>query len=181
MLITEITKGGKNYVGYDYKTITVDKNRVSFYLDCYENFGWIADSARSQESITGIVTLALKRDRKIVNKAELTRLQRHFEDCLAKIRALETSKTQKPTIVSTAVGLVGTAFLAGSVFAVTATPPIIWLCFLLGIPGLIGWALPYFVFQRLLKIKAEELAPLIEQKRDEIDEICEKGHQLLKG
>lgn len=180
MLITEITRGGKNYVGYDYKTLTVDRSNVSFYLDCYENFGWTADNERTQEHITGMVTLALKRDRKIVNKTELTRLQRHFEDCLDKIRSLEMSKTQTPTIVSIVVGLVGTAFLAGSVFAVTATPPVVWLCVLLGIPGLTGWALAYFVFQRLLRTKTEALAPLIEQKRDEIDEICEKGHLLLK-
>lgn len=179
MLITEITRGGKSFVGYDYKTIVTDKDNASFYLDCYENFGWVADSSVGQESITGMVRLTLKRDRKIVNKMELTRLQRHFEDCLDKIRALELSKTQMPTIISIIVGLVGTAFLAGSVFAVTASPPIIWLCILLGIPGLAGWALPYFVFKRLVRKKADEFAPLIEQKRDEIDEICEKGHRLL--
>lgn len=181
MLITEITRGGKNFVGYDYKTITTDKNHVSFYLDCYENFGWVPDNATSHESVTGITRLTLKRDRKIVNKMELTRLQRHFEDCLDKIRALEVAQTQMPTIIAIIVGLVGTAFLAGSVFAITAAPPVIWLCVLLGIPGLIGWALPYFVFKWLALKKAEELAPLIEQKRDEIDEICEKGHRLLEG
>lgn len=181
MMITEITKGGKNYVGYEYKTITVAKDYVSFYLDCYENFGWIADPSQVQESVTGTVKLTLKRDRKIVNKAELTRLQQHFEDCLDKIRALELSKTQMPTMASILIGLVDTAFMAGSVFAVTNDPPIIWLCVILGILGFIGWALPYFVFQQLVRKKTDALAPLIEQKRDEIDAICEKGHGLLKG
>ncbi len=69
--------------------------------------------------------------------------------------------------------------MAGSVFAVTAEPPIIWLCVLLAIPGFLGWILPYFIYRRGVKKRIEKVAPYIEAKYEEIDEICRKGYSLL--
>ena len=148
------------------------------YLDAYENFGWIPDDSMPTGQFGGMVALKLKRDRKIINKAELTRLQQHFEACMDEITSLENSKTKMATIYSLTVGLIGTIFLAGSVFAVTAEPPIILLCVLLGIPGLIGWAVSYYLFKFFTKKRTLEVVPLIEQKYDEIHGICEKGNAL---
>jgi Flp pilus assembly protein TadB len=178
MDINEVTKSGKEYVGYDYKTITTDSEKASMYIDAYESFGWLPDESMPTRQSMATVTLKLKRDRKILNKAELTRLQQHFEACMDEIATLETTKTRTATIYSLAVGLIGTAFLAGSVFAVTHEPPMILLCVVLGIPGLIGWALPYQIYKFFLKKRTIEVTPLIEQKYDEIHEICEKGSSL---
>ena len=175
---SEITKGGKDYTGYDYKTVTTESDKVSMYMDAYKNFGWIHDASMPEKQYLGTATLKLKRDRKIMNKAELTRLQQHFEACMDEIASLENSKTKMATIYSLAVGLIGTAFLAGSVFAVTAEPPLILLCVLLGIPGLIGWAVSYYLFKFFTKKRTLEVVPLIEQKYDEIHGICEKGNAL---
>ena len=177
--MSEILKGGSNFVGYEYKEIMASSEKASMLLDGYMNFGWTPDENIQPSRILGTVSIKLKRDRKILNKAELTRLQRHFEACINEIEKLEASKTQSATIWAIVIGIIGSAFLAGSVFAVTATPSIIWLCILLGIPGLIGWALPYFVFKRQIQKNAEKITPLIEQKYDEIYEICEKGSKLL--
>jgi len=179
MNTNEITRGGKEYVGYDYKTVTVDGDKVSMYLDAYENFGWLPEHPTPARQLGAMVALKLKRDRKIINKAELTRLQQHFEACMEEIASLENSKTQTATIYSIAVGLVGTGFMAGSVFAVTNEPPMILLCIILAIPAFIGWALPYRLFQRLARKRAQEVIPLIEQKYDEVHEICEKGNALI--
>ena len=84
----------------------------------------------------------MKRDRKIINKMELTRLQRNFEAYVEEIRHLEKEKTSLPSIVAITTGIIGTAFIAGSTFAVTANPPHIVLCILLAIPGFLGWILP---------------------------------------
>jgi len=179
MSLYEVTKGGKDYIGYDYKTVIADSDKASMYLDAYENFGWIPDDSVIVKQFIGVVTLKLKRDRKILNKAELTRLQQHFEACMDDIAALEKTKIMKATMYSITVGLIGTAFLAGSVFAVTHVPPMILLCVLLGIPGLIGWALPYKLFMIFAKKRIAEITPLIDQKYDEIHEICAKGNALL--
>lgn len=178
MNYNEITKSGKDYIGYDYKTVITDSDKVSMYLDAYENFGWLPDEVIQSRQIGYTVTLKLKRDRKILNKVELTRLQQHFEACMDEIAILEKSKTKMSTVYSITLGLIGTAFLAGSVFAVTNEPPLIFLCIILGVPGLIGWAIPYYLYRFLTKKRIAEVTPLIEQKYDEIHEICEKGRAL---
>ena len=175
----EIHKDGSNFVGYEYKEILADSERASLLLDGYLNFGWTHDENIQPSRLLGRVLLKLKRDRKILNKAELTRLQRHFEACINEIDKMEASKTQSATIWAIAIGIVGAAFMAGSVFAVVATPPIIWLCIILGVPGCIGWALPYFVYKKMVSRTTDKITPLIEQKYDEIYEICEKGSKLL--
>lgn len=169
----------KDFVGYEYKEITAPTDRISLYMDCYENFGWQADGNIPAVSGMHHTTLRMKRDRKIINKMELTRLQRYFEACAREIEALEKSKTTVASVWALIVGIVGTAFMAGSTFAVTHEPPMILLCILLAIPGLIGWALPYFLYRRIAVKQTRKVQPMMEAKQDEIYEICEKGHSLL--
>lgn len=123
--------------------------------------------------------LYFRRNRNISNKAELTRLQRNFDSCIEQLEALERSKTSSPTITALITGLVGTAFMALSTFAVTAEPPNVLLCILFAVPGFIGWILPVYLYRNLVFAKKKKLEPLIEQKYDEIYEICEKGNHLL--
>mgnify|MGYP003623261028 FL=1 len=166
---------GTNYIGYEYMELNAQSERISMYLDGYLNFGWVADENVPQTKNS----IKLKRDRKIINKMELTRLQRHFEVCMDEIAALEKAKRNRATMLSILVGVVGTAFLAGSVFAVTHQPPLILFTILLGIPGIIGWVLPIILYRMVLRRDAAKMAPLIEAKYDEIYEICEKGAKLL--
>lgn len=178
-------KQQKSFVGYEYKEVIGESSHVSFLLDGYENFGWELDENLSENRI-GVnsssqkkVMLRLKRNRKIVNKMELTRLQRHFEACVKEIETLEKSKTSVATVYALVIGIIGTAFMAGSTFAVTAQPTHIILCILLAVPGFLGWIFPYFIYKRTVEKQTEKLTPLIEEKYDEIYEICEKGHKLL--
>ena len=175
----------KNFVGYEYKEIIAESSRTSFLLDGYECFGWELDEKRmnnrgsKNSSYPKKEVLYLKRNRKIINKMELTRLQRNFEACVKEIETLEKSKTSVATIYALVVGIIGTAFMAGSVFAVTAQPPYIILSILLAIPAFVGWIIPYFLYRRVTRKQTQKLTPLIDQKYDEIYEICEKGNKLL--
>lgn len=169
----------RNFIGYEYKEVTVPSGQASFYLDCYENFGWQPDENLAPASGPHLTKLCLKRNRKILNKMELTRLQRHFEACASEIETLEKSKTSEAGAAALSVGLIGTAFMAGSVFAVVQEPPIIWLCILLAIPGFGGWIAPYFLYRRILGEKTKKIDLLIEARMEEIYQVCEKGHSLL--
>lgn len=176
----------KEFVGYEYKEVHTDKSRESFLLDGYENFGWELDGNIIEDSAENInpmkhdkVILHLKRNRKIINKMELTRLQRNFESCVREIEMLEKSKTSAATVYALIIAIVGTAFMAGATFAVTTQPPNVTWCILLAIPGFIGWILPYFVYRKVMGKQIEKVTPLIEDKYDEIYEICEKGNRLL--
>lgn len=185
MNMDETGKQQKNYVGYEYKEVAADSSMASFLLDGYISFGWEMDEnlpeyhKTDRVSYQNKVVLRLKRNRKMINKMELTRLQRNFEACVSEIEALEKSKTSAATIYTLILGMIGTAFIAGSTFAVTAQPPHIILCILLAIPGFSGWILPYFLYRSIVKKQTDRLMPLIEKKYDEIYEICEKGNKLL--
>lgn len=83
----------KSFIGYEYMEITVDTNLASMYLDCYENFGWVGEKELSDRKKPHRVIIRMKRDRKIMNKMELTRLQRNFEACAIDMGRLEKAKT----------------------------------------------------------------------------------------
>ena len=168
-----------NYVGYEYTEIITTQEKSSIYLDGYMNFGWELDENVAPSRGFGKVSIKLKRDRKIMHKVELTRLQRYFDACLNEIDVAEQSKTQSATIWALLIGLIGTAFMAGSVFAITAAPPRVVLCIVLAIPAFIGWLLPYFVYNKVVQRRTKIIKELIEQKYDEIYEICEKANKLI--
>ncbi|MDR0884991.1 MAG: hypothetical protein LBN22_01265 [Clostridiales Family XIII bacterium] len=124
-------------------------------------------------------TMKFKRDRKIRNKPELTQLQRRLDSIASEINFLELSKITGGATVGYIVGVIGTAFMAGSVFAVTSATPNIALCIVLGIPGLAAWVLSYLLFRRISGAKMAQVTPVIDKKYDEIYEVCEKANHLL--
>ena len=164
--------------GFDYLKVTVEEDLLSQYIDSYEKFGWNMDENLPIEKARGKATLHMKRNRHIVNKVELTRLQQHYEACMEEICTLEASKNSMPAMVSLVFVLVGCGFIAGSVFAITATPPVIWLTVLLAIPGFILWAIAYFSYKPTKRRRTQKVMPLIETKYDEAYEVCEKAFRL---
>ena len=179
------------YVGYEYREISVPRKYASLCLDSYPCFGWEEDPNQGRPgrrrgpeipAAPGpkeMETLCFRRARSISGKAELTRLQRNFDSCIAELRALERSKTTRAAAAALTAGVLGTAFMAGSTFAAVSTPPVVWLTILLAIPGFLGWILPYFLYRAMVRWKAAQIEPLMEQKYDEINEICERGSRLL--
>ncbi len=165
------------YIPYEYMEIPAGTERTAFLLDCYESLGWMTEKRLG--TVTEGGNLLLRRERKILNKMELTRLQNHLESCFREIDILEASKTTKAMISSLTVGIIGTAFMAGSVFAVTANPPIIWLCVLFGIPAFVLWALAPLLYKKMAAKRTAAVNELIAKKYEEIYEICEKGSKLL--
>lgn len=167
------------FVGYEYKSINVKRSMVSLYTDGYENFGWKLESTENERGnlTMDTVTMKFKRDRKICNKAELTRLQRKFDACVSEILSLEASKNIKASVIAYTIGIIGTAFMAGSVFAVTSN--LAALCIILAVPAFIGWGLSYFSFCKIKKKRSIEVNPIIDKKYDELYTVCEKANSLL--
>ena len=175
--MSEIMKNREMFVGYEYKEVTVNRDMEGVYADAYPNFGWIPDGNEPSAISISATRLKFKRDRKIRNKAELTRLQRQFESNAREVEKLEQSKTTKASIAAFTVGLIGTAFMAGSVFAFLADK--FALCVVLAVPAFVGWVLPYLSFNRLRAKRSDAVSPLIDQHFDAIYEVCEKAHALL--
>ena len=97
------------FESFDYTKVTVAENQMSQYMDGYEHFGWKVDSNVPIEKGIGKVTIHLKRSRAVLNKMELTRLQRHFEACMSEIAALENSTESFAMIAALTSGISGCA------------------------------------------------------------------------
>lgn len=181
--MNEMIRKGKGFTAYEYREVLVPERLSSLYADCYPCFGWEDDEnpvpGRGERSKPGYVKMRFKRDRRITNRAELTRLQRNFDGCIDQLEALEKAKTSAPFIIALTIGLIGTVFMALATFAVTAETPHVLFCVIFAIPGFAGWILPYFVYRHMVQGKKRKLGPLIEQKYEEIYAICEKGNHLL--
>lgn len=175
--MSEVTKGN-GFVGYEYKNSTVSRSMESVYADGYVNFGWTLEDTTTSLQNVGSVNLKLKRDRKIRNKAELSRLQRQFEVCANEIESLERSKAAGASVAAFTIGIIGTAFMAGSVFSYLGG--ILSLSILLAVPGFIGWIIPYFCFVNIRRRRTHKVSPLIDKKYDELYEVCEKANTLLE-
>lgn len=175
--MSEPVNSGTNFVGYEYRDITVDRDMESMYADGYQNFGWTLDNTSTPLPGLNSVTMKFKRDRKVRNKAELTRLQRQFDACINEIIGMEKSKKSTASIAAVTIGLIGTAFMAGAVFSFTGG--IIPLCIVLAIPAFVCWVLPYFLYNTIFAKKTAKVAPLIDNKYDEIYEVCERANNLL--
>ena len=172
---------GGGFVGFEYKDITVSRSMGSVYADGYANFGWtldeMDDSCDTQDAKS--VRMKFKRDRTVVNKAELTRLQRQFEASAEEITSLERGKATTATIAACSVGVAGAAFIGGSL--ISYLNGVLPLCIVLAVPGLLGWAISPLLYSKIKHDKTAKLTPLIEQKYDEIYATCEKANGLLHG
>ena len=176
--MSEITKNSENFVGYEYRDVYTTRDMEGVYADGYPNFGWKLEGCTPPTPGFSTVNLKFKRDRKIRNKAELSRLQRQFEQGVAEIGNLERSRNTSAFTTALTVGLIGTALLAGATFAFIYAE-MIPLMIVLAIPGFIGWFLPYKLYKGIAAKKSTTVAPLIDKQYDAIYDVCERAHTLL--
>ena len=170
-----MNENNNNFVGYEYTTVAVKDGLESMVVDGYTNFGW---KPEGRDTTLGIFTsgLKFKRDRKIRNKAELSRLQREFDNHIKEIENLEDSKTSGAQIAALVIGVLGTVCMAGAMFSFLAE--MIPLMIVLAVPAFIGWILPYFIYNSVRRKRATKVSALIETQYDSIYEICEKASGL---
>ena len=176
--MNEILEQRPGFTAYEYTEVTIQRKLESVYTDSYPNFGWQLEGSSTPLQGNTLVALRFKRNRKLRNKLELSRLQRQFDSGLHEIKSLERSRVFLAAAVAYLVGVIGTAFIAGSVFCFLAghTLPSV----ILAIPGFMGWVAPYLLYRSISKRKSEEVTPLIDQKYDEIYAVCEKASHLVQ-
>ena len=193
----------KQYIGYEYKTVTVRAEIESLWVDSQRSFGWelekkekaiikhvwgplrvmlaplaLLPGSQCDKLIVDResdkkVVLTFKRDKKIENKEKLNRLESGFERTAAALDALESSKTTSGTVAAYTVGLVGTVFMGLSMFSYLGG--MLPLCILLAVPGFVGWILPFFLKKTLVSKKTQLVQPEIERQYEDIYSVCQEA------
>ena len=165
-----------NFVAYEYRDVVVRRDMEALCADSFPSFGWKLEN-RSHSLGAGNISLKFKRNRRVSNRAELTRLQREYESHMDDIVKLENSKLIVPSAVAYGVGLVGAVFMALALYGYLQDMKM--MCAILSVPAFVCWIVPYFAYTVLKQRKTEELVPIIDQKYDAIYEICEKADKLV--
>lgn len=183
----------KDFIAYEYLSVNVPSAKEPLYMDCYENFGWLKINSQTSglvdkedyylnnSNINGqkLVNLKLKRNRSILNKAKIITLQQKCETALKKINTLEKEPHQKGATYATINALIGTIFMAISVFAITNVSPNYIVTIIAGGLGLIIWALSYLIYKKI-KLKQTDInTSLIEEQYNTIYNSCEQAKKLL--
>lgn len=202
-------KEGNRFVAYEYKRITARSDMENIWRDGLSNLGWTFEKREPAvvKHVWGPIRVMLaplalipgspaarmicdhpsetkvdllfKRDKDLPQKSELNRLQSSFESCTAAINHLEKSKSTTAVSLAYVVGLMGTFFMAGSVFGQLAG--LLPLSIILAVPGFSGWIMPYFLHQVLKAKKTKKVTPLINEQYGRIYEVCAKANMLVQS
>ena len=171
----------KDFVAYEYKTVSVKAKDQTKAMDLYEAFGW--EIAGTAVSAAGGVTLSLKRDRKQKHRAELTKLERQAEQTLDTLDGLQRSKTMWASIFSYLFG-VGAALVLGGGMCLTmlieGSVAAMVGGIALGVVGLALCGINYPIYQKLVAKKTKDVLPVIDQTEEQLANLLERGNDLLK-
>lgn len=170
----------KEFIGYEYKETIVREEYVTIYQDGYENFGWSLEGTYTTPEHVGCVTMKFKRDRKLKNKLEISKLQRQFDEIISQVERLERKKELKASTVAYIIGVVAAVLFACAILAFTVWKNIVVMV-VLGIPALIGFVLSYVIYTKIRKSKVQEITPLIDEKYDELYQVTMQANNLLQS
>ncbi len=171
----------RDFVSYEYRTVSVKTKDQAKAMDIYEAFGW--EVTGTSPALDGI-TLSLKRDRHIPHKQELNKLQRQAEDTFARIGGLERSKTQGASAFSYIFGCIAALILGGGmslVMLVEGSIPALVGGIVLGIIGIVLCGVNYPIYKRLASQKTKALLPVIDETEEKLANLLERGNELLSA
>lgn len=171
----------KDFVSYEYRTVSVKAKDQARVMDLYEAFGW--EVTGTSPAFDG-VTLSLKRDRHIPHKQELVKLERQAEDTFARIGGLERSKTQGASAFSYIFGCIAVLILGGGmslVMLVEGSIPALVGGIVLGIIGIVLCGVNYPIYKRLASQKTKALLPVIDETEEKLANLLERGNELLSA
>lgn len=172
----------KDFVSYEYKTVTVKAKDQTRAMDMYEAFGWEVTGV-NVSAVEG-VTLSLKRDRKQRHKTELNKLERQAEETFQEINDLQKSKTMAASIFAYTFGIVSALLFGGGMSLVMLMQnniPALVGGIVLGVVGIVFCGLNYIFYKKIAAKKISQVLPVIDQTEEKLAGILERGNDLLKA
>ena len=167
---------------YDYKTVRVKRDMEAMYTDAYENLGWEVTSTTLADASMSYVNVSFKRDRKIVNKTELNKLQDEIDEVLTNIEKTKSKKANAGVVEGVSTGVVGALVFGGGMSMSMVLEGIGFLIggIALGVVGIGVMFLGWLVHNKVQKKKLTKLEPIYQEQLDKLSELCEQANKLLK-
>ena len=172
----------KDFVSYEYRTVSVKTKDQAKAMDIYEAFGW--EATGTSPALGDCVTLSLKRDRHIPHKQELNKLQRQAEDTFAAVSRLERSKTLGASVFSYVFGCIAALVLGGGMclcMLVEGSIPAFAGGIVLGIIGIALCGVNYAIYKKRAEKKTKALLPVIDETEEKLANLSERGNELLSA
>lgn len=171
----------KDFVSFEYKTVNVKAKDQARAMDMYEAFGW--EITGTSSTIDG-VALSLRRDRKQKHRQELNKLERQAEETLQTLNGLQRSQTLGASIFAYIFGIAATLVLGGGmclVMLVQNSIPALAGGIVLGLIGLALCGVNYVIYKKIAAKRTKEVLPMIDQTKEKLANILEKGNDLLQA
>lgn len=171
----------KDFVSYEYRTITVKAKDQAKAVDLYEAFGWEVTS--TSPAVVDGITLSLKRNRKQMHKQELNKLERQAEDVFETINALHRAKTAGASVFAYCFGCIAALIFGGGMCLAMLTEnsiPALAGGIVLGLAGIALCGVNYLIYKKLAAKKTKTLLPVIDDNEEKLANILERGNDLLK-
>ena len=172
----------KDFVTYEYKTVSCKAKDRTKTMDLYEAFGWEVTAASAD--MTGGVTLSLRRDRKQKHKQELNKLERQAEETFSTINDLQRSKTRGASIFAYVFGIVAALSFGGGMcltMLIENNIPALVGGIVLGLVGLALCGVNYVIYSRMATKKTKDVLPVIDETEEKLANILEQGNELLNA
>lgn len=172
----------KDFISYEYRTVSVKAKDSSKAIDMYEAFGW--EVTASTPALLDGVTLSLKRDRKQKHKQELTKLERQAEETFDAINGLHRAKTAGASVFAYIFGCIAALVLGGGMclcMLIENSVPALVGGIALGLAGIVLCGINYVIYKKLVAKKVKTLLPVIDDSEEKLANILEKGNDLLNA
>ena len=159
---------------YDYLVVKASADSVVEVAKYYESIGYELSGNRNDFGANG-VTLFLRRPKEIGGNKSLKEIEEQLDSKVKKILSLEKSMTFLPFTIVIILGLLGLGIIA---LGILLTVLVKGTGFLIGgiavvILGLLIVGVSYPIYKKAHNKKHDEIYPLIEKEKDEIESLLQ--------
>ena len=161
---------------YNWKEVSVKKDKETLYIDSYQNFGWVFVNSTVPYPNALTVALKFKRDSSIRNKAEFDKLEKQFENGLRQIQKTERKNRNIIMIPALVSGIGGFILLALAIYNLISSNVLTGIILIFAV--CVCFAISTFLGFRYSKIIKEKNAPKISEQYSKINAVCEEANTL---
>ncbi|MFF2053550.1 hypothetical protein ACFVU2_18250 [Leifsonia sp. NPDC058194] len=174
----EVAPHGEAPGGFEYRRMRVPRRAEGRQRDLAARFGWLPDGSGT----TGrgrTVEIGLKRPLELAEREALVRLEHDSDQSLATIESLERSRTRVPALLASAIGVIGAAAMAVSVFALQADDVVSSIVG--GVLGILLWLAAPIVHRFASATRTRRVAEQIHAEEEVIGSIGRQAVSLRSG